>query len=279
MPAKGRLSPPKPPLMLFHGLGMTAESAWQEVVPLLSELHEIFMPTALGHPGGPTSWRRPVLISDVVDAAEQHLDQCGLERPHLAGNSLGGYVAIELARRGRASTVCALSPAGFWMAGDRLQSQLLRKFKTTLRMARLTQSVSPLMLKSATFRRLMLRDTACHGRHLTPDSALKMSDDYLASPAIIEIIAGSWQVTPVDPLPCPITIGWSGKDATLPLARYEKSARQRLPQAVFEVIPGVGHVPMFDDPHLVARMILASTAAKPASHEPDTRGISDGSVL
>jgi pimeloyl-ACP methyl ester carboxylesterase len=183
MSAKGRLSPTKLPLVLFHGLGMTAESAWQEVVPLLSEHHEIFTPTALGHPGRPPSWRRPVLIRDVVNAAEWHLEQCGLERPHLAGNSLGGYVAIELARRGRASTVCALSPAGFWMAGDGLQSQLLRKFKTTLRMARLTQSVSPLMLKSATLRRLTLRDTACHGDRLTLDRALKMSDDFLASPA------------------------------------------------------------------------------------------------
>jgi pimeloyl-ACP methyl ester carboxylesterase len=52
----------------------------------------------------------------MVDAAERYLDECGLDRPHLAGNSMGGFVAIELARRGRAASVCALSSAGFWTA-------------------------------------------------------------------------------------------------------------------------------------------------------------------
>jgi pimeloyl-ACP methyl ester carboxylesterase len=37
----------------------------------------------------------------------------GVERPHVAGNSLGGAVALELGRMGAARSVCALSPAGF----------------------------------------------------------------------------------------------------------------------------------------------------------------------
>lgn len=251
----------KSPLVLLHGLGMTAETAWQEVIPLLADHHQVFAPNALGHPGGASVLRRPIPIKDVVDAAERDLDRRDLDRPHLVGNSLGGYVAIELARRGRAATVCALSPAGFWMAGDGLQSQLLQKFKTALKMTRLTRRISPLMFRSATLRRLTLRDTACHGNRLTPHRARQMSDDFLASPDIIDIIDGSWQVAPLDPLPCPITIAWSAEDATLPLATYEHKARERLPEALFHVIPGVGHVPMFDDPQLVARLILETTAS------------------
>jgi pimeloyl-ACP methyl ester carboxylesterase len=106
----------KPPLVLLHGTAMSG-NAWQDVVPLLSDHHEAFTPTAFGHRGGPPVQRRPATITDVVDAAERYLDERGLERPHLAGNSLGGLVAIELARRGRAATVCAFSPAGFWSAG------------------------------------------------------------------------------------------------------------------------------------------------------------------
>jgi pimeloyl-ACP methyl ester carboxylesterase len=60
---------------------------------------------------------------------------------------------------------------------------------------------------------------------------------------------------------CPITIAWSGSDALLPVAQYEKKVRERLPQAVFKVLPDVGHVPMFDDPDLVARTILTTTRA------------------
>jgi pimeloyl-ACP methyl ester carboxylesterase len=264
MPSTPRISSRKPALVLLHGLGMTAETAWQEVVPLLTDHHEVFAPDAMGHRGGPPVRHRPVMISHVVDAAEKYLDEHGLDRPHLVGNSLGGYVAIELARRGRATTVCALSPAGFWMAGDGRQPQLLKKFKTARTMARITRPLSPLMFKSARLRRLTLRDTACHGHRLTVDRALQMSDDFLASPAIIDIIDGNWQVAPLDSLPCPMTIVWSEKDATLPLASYENNARKRLPQALFKVLPGVGHVPMFDDPNLVAQTILASTGARAA---------------
>jgi pimeloyl-ACP methyl ester carboxylesterase len=105
----------KPPVVLLHGIAMSGK-AWQDVVPLLSNYHEVFTPTALGHRGGPPVQRRPATITDVVDAAEHYLDERGLERPHLAGNSLGGLVAIELARRGRAASVCAFSPIGFWSA-------------------------------------------------------------------------------------------------------------------------------------------------------------------
>jgi pimeloyl-ACP methyl ester carboxylesterase len=62
--------------------------------------------------------RHPATVSDLVDAAERYLDERGLERPHLAGHSLGGQMAIELARRGRAATVCALAPGGLFPVGD-----------------------------------------------------------------------------------------------------------------------------------------------------------------
>ena len=86
----------KPPLVLLHGTAMSG-TAWQDVVPLLSDHHEVFTPTALGHRGGPPVQRRPATITDVVDAAQRYLDERGLERPHLAGNSIGGFMAIELA--------------------------------------------------------------------------------------------------------------------------------------------------------------------------------------
>ena len=60
----------KPPLVLLHGITMSG-NAWQEVVPLLSDHHEVFTPTALGHRRGPPVQRRPATITDVVDAAER----------------------------------------------------------------------------------------------------------------------------------------------------------------------------------------------------------------
>jgi pimeloyl-ACP methyl ester carboxylesterase len=91
-----------------------SDSAWRETVPLVAVHHEVFTPIAIGHRGGPPVQRRPVTIWDVIDAAERYLDEHGLEQPHLAGNSMGGFVALELARRGRAESVSAFSPAGLW---------------------------------------------------------------------------------------------------------------------------------------------------------------------
>jgi pimeloyl-ACP methyl ester carboxylesterase len=119
------------------------------------------------------------------------------------------------------------------------------------------------MVRSATVRRLSLRDVACHGDRLCPARALEIADDSLACSVVDDISMGDWRMEPLDPLPCPVTIAWSENDATLPVADYEETARERLPQATFNILPGVGHVPMIDDPDLVARTILAVIAAEP----------------
>src|SRR5580765_7340519 len=124
------------PLVLLHGLGMS-ERVWDGVRPLLEPHHDVVALTALGHRGGASPSRRPVTVRDLVDDAERQLDERGLSRPHVAGNSLGGWMAIELARRGRARTVCALSPAGFWTAGTHEQTAGVRKIRRAIRHARL----------------------------------------------------------------------------------------------------------------------------------------------
>ncbi|HEV7853869.1 MAG TPA: alpha/beta fold hydrolase [Mycobacterium sp.] len=118
-------------LVLLHGIGSSSESAWREVVPLLADHHQVYAPAALGHRGGPPVERRPVTMTDLVEAAEQYLDERGLDRPHLAGSSMGAFVAIELARRGRAASVCALSPPGLWSSGDVYKLVPSKRFEGT----------------------------------------------------------------------------------------------------------------------------------------------------
>jgi pimeloyl-ACP methyl ester carboxylesterase len=246
----------KPPLVLLHGTAMSG-NAWQDVVPLLSDHHEVFTPTALGHRGGPPVQRRPATITDVVDAAQRYLDERGLERPHLAGNSMGGFMAIELARRGRAATVCAFSPAGFWSAG--FQALAMGKIQQGIALARRVRSILPFMYKSATVRRLILRDVAWHGDRLSADRALEATDEGIDCAILADLCAADWQIAPLDPLPCPITIAWGEKETLLPVEAHGKT--ERIPQASIKTLPGVGHVPMIDDPDLVARTILAATGA------------------
>jgi pimeloyl-ACP methyl ester carboxylesterase len=253
----------KPPIVLLHPFLLSGK-VWQDVVPLLSSYHQVITPTALGHCGGPPVGRHPASIWDVIDAAEEYLNDLGLQRPHLAGNSMGGFVALELARRGRAATVCALSPAGFWSTGNGSRATAANKLHKIAAMSRLSGPIAPLIFKSATMRRLSLLflNTACHGDRLPAAQAVELVKDVVACTVTNEVLStDEEQVAPLDPPPCPITLAWSEKDSLFPVATYGQVARERLPQATFKLLPDVNHVPMIDDPDLVARTILTVTGA------------------
>jgi pimeloyl-ACP methyl ester carboxylesterase len=233
---------------------------WQDIVPLLSEHHDVHAPTLLGHRGGPAIQRRPASVSDMVDAAERYLDEHGLARAHLAGNSLGGWVAIELARRGRAASVCAFSPAGFWWDSDS-HERVFGQIRRARAVARIARPIAPLVLRSAVARRLGLREVACHGDRLTAARVLELMDDSIDCP-FMDDYSPDELVEPLDPLPCPVTLAWAQFDRLVPAATYGQTSRERLPGATWVLLPGVGHIPMVDDPDLVARTIMAVTMSK-----------------
>ncbi|MGA8254601.1 MAG: alpha/beta fold hydrolase [Mycobacterium sp.] len=124
---------------------------------------------------GPPVQRRPVTIWDVIDAAERYLDEHGLERPHLAGNSMGGFVALELARRGRAQSVSAFSPAGLW--SEALRARVIKRVRRATAMTRIARDIAPLVMKPPPLRRWAMRDLAwlspqtCPSPRIAPDAA------------------------------------------------------------------------------------------------------------
>jgi pimeloyl-ACP methyl ester carboxylesterase len=232
---------------------------WDGVRPFLDPHHELVALTTLGHRGGAAPARRPVTVRDLVDEAERELDTRGLGRPHIAGNSMGGWMAIELARRGRARTVCALSPAGSWTAGTAEQTSGVRKIRRSIRMAKLGRALPmSLLLRSALVRRLVLRDVAEHGERLTASQTADATRDLLECLVAEDILPTEEEIQPLDPLPCPITLAWAGEDKLMPAEINGAVARERLPQARFVVLAGTGHFPMIDDPESVARAILRS---------------------
>jgi pimeloyl-ACP methyl ester carboxylesterase len=111
------------PLVLLHGF-MDTWRSWELVLPALERRFDVFAPTLPGHAGGPPL---PDAIGheSFADAVERAMDDAGFEAAHLAGNSLGGFVSMQLATRGRARSVTALAPAGGWAPGDDAPRQLL----------------------------------------------------------------------------------------------------------------------------------------------------------
>ncbi|HTR73949.1 MAG TPA: alpha/beta hydrolase [Solirubrobacterales bacterium] len=245
------------PLVLLHGITFT-ERAWRDVVPYLTEHHEVIVPTALGHNGGPPPGRTPVTMVDVIADAERTLDELGLERAHLAGNSMGGWTALELARRGRALSVCDFSPAGMWESGGEDMNRVYGILRDSIRDVRRSRRLLPLLTRSRRFRRYASRYTSADGAHVPAAELLAEADDLIAC-EVIPDPATPEALPPLDPLPCPVTIAWGSLDRLFPIDRYRLNTERLVPGARFVVLDGVGHVPMLDDPELVARTILAST--------------------
>ena len=104
------------PLVLIHGF-MDTWRIWELVLPALQRDHDVLALTLAGHAGGPPL-PEPATEAALLDALEQAMDDAGWPLAHVAGNSLGGYLALKLAERGRASTVTAVAPAGGWAQGD-----------------------------------------------------------------------------------------------------------------------------------------------------------------
>ena len=122
------------------------------------------------------------------------------------------------------------------------------------RFVRSMRPVAALAMKSATVRRLGLRTGACHADRLTAAQSLELLDDINGCTVNVDTFLGSGeQIAPLNPLQCPVTIAWSENDAVVPVAACDKIARERVPQASFTILPGVGHDAMVDDPDLVVR--------------------------
>src|SRR5262249_15418670 len=106
------------PLLLLHGFALCAD-AWKPILPHLERRHDVMAVTFPGHMGGerlPDGFLHSIEAS--ADLAEAELDAGGFDKLHIVGNSLGGWLAIELGRRGRALSVVAISPGGGWEPGS-----------------------------------------------------------------------------------------------------------------------------------------------------------------
>jgi pimeloyl-ACP methyl ester carboxylesterase len=245
-------------LVLFHGI-TNSELAWAPVMPLLAPDFDTIAVTALGHRGGRVPSEHPVTLDHLVDCAESQLDELGLERPHLAGNSLGGWMALELARRGRARSVCAFSPAGFWEEGWPAVERSFRVLLGARRDARRGRRIAPLLARSSRFRRWAMREACLHGDRITRERFVAFNEDVVGCDIAEELIQPGRQFEPLQ-APCPVTIAWAAEDRLFPLSTYEERARTLVDGSEFLVLDDVGHVPMCDDPELVAGTIRATVA-------------------
>jgi pimeloyl-ACP methyl ester carboxylesterase len=245
------------PMLLLNG-GINTWTSWEPQLPKLTERFDVLAPTHIGNAGAPSIPYGTTMPDGFVDAAEAAMDKAGFAKAHLVGYSLGGWVAMDLARRGRALSVYAFAPAGGWESEASLR-RLKRFFARVGLSSRYGKYGVRLVAWVPAVRHALLRDTNAYGERM-PASALVRLIHEVAESQVTGVIA-ELPFQPLEPFAdpgVPVTIAWPERDRLLPYEYYGKAWRVAAPFADWVTVPGVGHVPTYDEPDLIAQQIIAA---------------------
>jgi pimeloyl-ACP methyl ester carboxylesterase len=260
------------PLVLIHGIGHTWR-AWRPMLPLLEERFDVL---AVDLPGfGHSEPLPPGLHSTpdaLADAVEDEMGRAGFERAHFAGNSLGGWVSLELARRGRAETVTAISPAGLQHGRERAWgSGILRGIRWTARNA---PPPGPLM-RNPCGRVLAAGPSYMRAWKKDPDHLAEEAELFGTCPGFDATLPHTLHAQPrgLTTLDVPVLLLWGTLDLIL-LPRQGRRFERLIPGAELRYLRGLGHTPMSDAPEeladAIAEFAMRARTSGSRRHPPQT---------
>lgn len=251
------------PLLLLHGI-TAFWHWWSPVLPYLEPHHDVIALTLPGHAGGvPLDAQVAPSVDALADGIEDELDRLGLKTVHIAGNSLGGWLGIELARRGRARSLVLFSPAGAWLSQRRIEL-LAAAIQRSAGVLGRCASRADTIAANRTLRWLLMAGQVAHPDRFPPE-VLAASIRASAAAPVVAPLARVLPRSQVQPLPAtrdyPVRLVWGDRDWVIPFQQCGAPMLERLPGAELIRLPGVGHVPISDDPAGVARLILEVTSS------------------
>jgi pimeloyl-ACP methyl ester carboxylesterase len=255
-----------PPLVLVHGLGLSWRS-WQPVLDALEVGHDVI---AIDLPGFGESPRLPdgaaPTPTRLADAVESELDRLNLDAPALVGNSLGGWVALELARRGRAERAVVISPSGLESPAERAFVIALNE-QMRLR-ARFGAPLGQWLTAPALARVMLFGALRSRPWRLSPEAAARDLHDFGLSPSFQSTLSSTVATRApmwLGEIRVPVRVAYGTLDLMLGAFTAPRFAAA-IPGAELIPLPAVGHVPMLDDPELVAQTILDFTLMGTRDH-------------
>ncbi|MFJ8924228.1 alpha/beta fold hydrolase [Streptomyces sp. NPDC102415] len=251
------------PLVLLHGIGHHRQ-AWDPVLRILALERDVI---AVDLPGFGASPALPEGLTHdlgtMVPVLGSFFDALGVVRPHVAGNSLGGLLALELGRERLVRSVTALSPAGFWTQSERRYAfGVLRAMRGAA--LSMPMPVIERLSRSAPGRTVLTSTIYARPGRRSPDAVVSETVALREATGFGETLDAGRTVEFTDDVPdVPVSIAWGSKDRLL-VPRQGVRAKRAIPGARLVRLPGCGHVPMNDDPAAVARVIL-DTSRRPAA--------------
>jgi pimeloyl-ACP methyl ester carboxylesterase len=253
------------PLLLLHGLG-SARHAWNPVVPMLTDHFDVL---AIDLPGFGSSHPLPSNVEPTPARMAAQigalLDDLGMATPHVAGNSLGGWVALEFAGLRPVQSLTLLSPAGLWR-NDTPRYQMI-SLRTTHWLSQHAGTMLSRLVATRVGRNMVLMQT--HGRpgNLTSNEARAAIGAVVSSSGFDATLSATAcrRYVAAAPIDAPVTVAFGSRD--LLLLRRSRYLGELPAHAKQVALPGCGHVPMYDDPRAVSALII-STAREVCGRTP-----------
>ncbi|WP_211698120.1 alpha/beta fold hydrolase [Mycobacterium spongiae] len=250
------------PVLLLHPFLMS-QTVWDVVAQQLADTgrYEVFAPTLAGHNGGPRAGTWFLSSAVLADHVERQMDDLGWDTAHIVGNSLGGWVAFELERRGRARSVTGIAPAGGWTRWSPAKFEVITKFVMGMPLLGLAWLFGPrvLRLRLPFTRRLASYAISASPDGVTDDQLVGIVDDVAHCPAYFQLLVKAALLHGLRELAenaVPAHLVICGKDRIVPSPRFSKHFTRNLPDDHrITVLDDVGHVPMFEAPGRITDLI------------------------
>jgi pimeloyl-ACP methyl ester carboxylesterase len=246
------------PLLLLHGIGSTHDD-FVALRPRLDAEYRVLAPDLPGHGHSPALPHRPT-IAAITDAVTADLDELGVRRVHVLGNSIGARVALELAARARACSVVAISPSGLNTPGERLHQGAL--MSTTRLALRGLRPLLPAAARTAAGRAALLAGLCSIPWRSSETEALALREGFADADAFWQMLW--WGIladvpTGLERIDCPVLLAQGTADlvAVGQTPRYLAA----IPGARFVPLLGAGHAPQSDNPGTILRLVRETTAA------------------
>jgi len=246
-----------PPLVLLHGTG-SRRAVWDPVIAAVSRERRTLALDLPGFGASPPEGFEPGIEGYVARLASWFADQ-GLDRPHVAGNSMGGGIALELARARLVASATAISPVGFWTRRELRFAQ--RSVAASRAIGGLIRPAVPAITRSAVGRTMLFGQMRARPWRMPAGEAVAELEAFVDAPWVGPVLQafGRYRFHDGEELRgVPVTVAWGTRDALL-IPRQALRARRMLPWARHVALRGCGHLPFHDDPEAVAAVLLAGS--------------------
>jgi pimeloyl-ACP methyl ester carboxylesterase len=253
----------KEPLLFIHGMG-SSSTAWKPLlnIPFVQNLESSFTVITIDLPGHGQTSMSPEQEMDPVSLAQavlETMDSEGIERFHVVGNSLGGWIALEMAamRPQRVLSIVGLAPAGLWLQPFTVRSPGTAVSKM---IASSLKVVSPVLLRYEWARKIGFSDVSPRWRDFSYELCLDATNAMAKAagyyPAWDSLLKKRFEKKIESSVP--ITIIFGDSDLTLPAETCQE--RSLVPShSEWLIYENCGHAPMWDEPERIVEQIFATT--------------------